>query len=200
MASLARPGGNVTGISALSSDYVAKSLQLLKEAAPRTSRVGILGHAANPTYAIYRQDLEPAGRALGIALEFGRVQALPEVEAVLSGLQGRGADAFLVMHQPLTFVNRQHIVDVVTRLRVPAMYGSQEAVEQGGLVSYAVSVAAVFRRAALFVDKVLRGARPADLPVEQPTSFQLAINLRTARALGLTIPPALLLRAERVIE
>lgn len=200
VASLARPGGNVTGLSALASDYVAKSLQLLKEAAPRTSRAGVLGHAANPTYTIYRRELEPAGRALGIALDFGPVNALADVEAALSAMKRRGADAFLVMHQPFTFQHREHIVNVVARLRLPAMYGSQEAVELGGLISYAVSVPDVFRRAAFFVDRVLRGAKPADLPVEQPTTFQLTINLKTARSLGLTMPPSLLLRAGRVIE
>ncbi len=200
VASLARPGGNVTGISALAADYVAKSLQLLKEAAPRTSRAGVLGHAANPTYAIYRRQLEPAGRALGIALDFGPVHGLADVEAALSAMQKRGADAFLVMHQPFTFEHREHIVNVVARLRSPAIYGSQEAVELGGLISYAVSIADVYRRAAFFVDRVLHGVKPADLPVEQPTSFQLVINLKTARSLGLTIPSSLLLRAERVIE
>ncbi len=198
--SLARPGANVTGLSALASDYVAKSLQLLKQAAPRTSRVGVLGHAATPTYPIYRRELEPAGRALGIALDFGAVSALADIEATLSAMQRRGADAFLVMHQPFTFTHREHIVDVVTRRRVPAIHGSQEAVELGGLMSYSVSVEDVFRRAAFFVDKVLYGAKPADLPVEQPTTFRLTINLKTARALRLTVDPSLLLRADRVIE
>ena len=200
VASLARPGANVTGLSALASDYVAKSLQLLKEAAPRISRAGILGHAANPTYAIYRRELELAGRALGIALDFGPVHVLADVETHLSAMRRRGADAFLVMHQPFTFNHRAHIVNVVARLRVPAMYGSREAVELGGLISYGVSVADLFRRAAFFVDRVLHGVKPADLPVEQPTSFELAINVKTARSLGLTIPPPLLVRAERVVE
>ncbi len=200
VASLARPGANVTGISALASDYIAKSLQLLKDAAPRTSRVGILGHAANPTYTIYRRELEPAGRALGMRLDFGPVNALADLENALSALRKRGADAVLVMHQPFTFENREPIVKVVARLRVPAMYGSREAVEVGGLMSYSVSVADVFRRAALFVDRVLHGIKPGDLPIEQPTSFHLDINLKTAKALGLTIPPLLLQRADQVIE
>ncbi len=200
VASLARPGANVTGLSALASEYVAKSLQLLKEAAPRTSRVGVLGHAANPTYTIYRRELEPAGRALGIVLDFGPVNALADIDKALSAMRKRGADAVLVMHQPFTFEHRGHIVTVVARLRLPAMYGSREAVEVGGLMSYAVSVADVHRRAAFFVDRVLHGVKPADLPVEQPTSFQLAINLKTAKALGLTIPPSLLLRADQAIE
>ena len=115
-------------------------------------------------------------------------------------MRDRGIDALLVMHQPFTFENRRYIVDEATRLRLPTMYGSREAVEAGGLMSYAVNVADVFRRAASVVQKVLRGARPADLPIEQPTSFELAINARAARSLGLTIPQTLLLRADLVVE
>jgi putative ABC transport system substrate-binding protein len=200
VASLARPGANVTGISALASDYAAKSLQLLKEAAPRISRVGVLGQAANPTYAIYRRELEPAGRGMGLALDFVGVEAPGEIEAALSVLQRRGADAFLVMHQPFTFEHRERIVKLVARFQLPAMYGSREAVEAGGLLSYAVSVPDTFRRAAFLVDKVLHGAKPADLPVEQPTTFELAINLKTAKSLGLAMPPSLLLRADEVIH
>jgi putative ABC transport system substrate-binding protein len=200
VASLARPGANITGLSALASDYAAKSLQLLKEVAPRTSRVGVLGHAANPTYVIYRRELEPAGRALRIALDFGPINAFADIEAELSAMRKHRADAFLVMHQPFTFEHREHIVNVVARLRVPAVYGSREAIEVGGLMSYAASVADVHRRAAIFVDKVLHGVKPADLPVEQPTKFELVINLKTAKALGLTIPQSLLVRADQVIE
>ena len=199
-ASLAKPGGNVTGLSSLSSDYVAKSLQLLKEVVPRTSRVGVLGHVANPTFAIYRRELESAARALHMTLDFGPVDSLASVEPALSAMRGRGAEAFLVMHQPFTFENREHIVSAAARLRLPAIYGSQEAVESGGLMSYAVNVSDMFRRAASFVVKVLQGVKPAELPIEQPTSFELAINLGTARSLGLTIPQALLLRAERVFQ
>jgi putative ABC transport system substrate-binding protein len=200
ISSLARPGANVTGISALASDYAAKWLQLLKEAAPRVSRVGILGHAANPTYAAYRRELESAGQALGLALDFAAVKTPEEIEAALSAMQQRGADAFLVMHQPFTFEHRERMVNLVARFRLPAMYGSREAVEVGGLLSYAVSVPDTFRRAAFLVDKVLHGAKPADLPVEQPTTFELAINLNTANSLGLTMPPSLLLRADELIR
>jgi putative ABC transport system substrate-binding protein len=200
VASLARPGSNVTGISSLSSDYAAKALQLLREAAPRTSRVGVLGHSANPTYAIYRRELEPAGRSLGLALEFAGVESPEQIEAALLAMQRRGADAFLVMHQPFTFDERERIVSLVARLKLPAIYGSREAVESGGLISYAVSIAETFGRAAFFVDRVLNGAKPADLPVEQPTMFELVVNLKTARALGLTVPSSLLLRADHAIE
>jgi putative ABC transport system substrate-binding protein len=200
VSSLARPGANVTGISALAADYVARALQLLTEAAPRTSRVGVVGHAANSTYAIYRRELEPAGGALKVALDFEPVGEPGDLEPALAALHRRGADALFVMHQPLTWEHRERIVAAVARLRLAAMYGSQEAVEAGGLMSYAVSVPDVFRRAASLVDRVLRGAKPADLPVEQPTTFQLAVNLQTARALGLVMPPALLLQASRLIQ
>ena len=200
VASLSRPGANVTGLSALASDYVAKSLQLLKETAPRMYRVGVLGHGANPTYAIYQHELESAGRTLGIALDFGQVDSLADIEATVSAMQRRGADGFLVMHQPFTFEHRQDFVNILTRYRLPAIYGSQEAVELGGLMSYAVSVSDVFRRAAYFVDRIFHGYKPADLPVEQPTRFQLVINLRTAKALGVRVPPSVLLLADRVIE
>jgi putative tryptophan/tyrosine transport system substrate-binding protein len=200
VASLARPGGNVTGVSALSADYVAKSLELLRQADPRISRVGVIGDLRNPTYAIYQRELGPAGRALGVALDFEPVNALSDIEPALSAVQKRGANAVLVMHQPFTFQHRQHIVEVVNRHRLPAVYGSQEAVELGGLISYAVSISDVFRRAAFYVNKILNGVKPADLPVEQPTKFKLVINLKTANALGLTVSPLLLARADEVIE
>lgn len=133
-------------------------------------------------------------------LDYGPIHGVQDIDAAFSALHGRGANAVLVMHRGLTFEHRAHVVSAVARLRLPAMYGSREAVELGGLMSYAVSIADVFRRSAFFVDRLLQGARPADLPVEQPTSFQLVVNLRTARALGLSLPRALLVRAERVIE
>jgi putative ABC transport system substrate-binding protein len=200
VSSLARPDANVTGISALASNYAAKSLQILKELAPRTSRVGVLGHAANPTFVIYQRELEPAARALGIQLDFDGVASPAEIEAALATMTGRGADALLIMHQPLTFVQRDSIVQLVSRLRLPAIYGSREAVELGGLVSYAVSVDATFRRAAFIVDKVLHGTKTTDLPVEQPTNFELVLNLKTAKALGLRVPQSVRLQADQVID
>jgi putative ABC transport system substrate-binding protein len=162
--------------------------------------VGVVGHTGNPSWTIYRREIEPAGRTLGLALDFAPMKGLGDLDMAVSGAQKRGIDAILVMHQPLTFVNREHVVEAVARTRLPAMYGSREAVELGGLMSYAVSLGDIYRRAALIVDKVLQGAKPADLPVEQPTAFELAVNLRTAKSLGLTLPPSLLLRAERVVE
>lgn len=198
--SLRRPGGNITGISALAADYAAKALELLKEAAPRISRVGVLGHQSNPTYEIYKRELERAGRALGLPLEFVPIADAPDIETALLTMRKRGADAFLVMHQPLTYVHAARIAGIAAQHRLPTMYGRPEAVESGGLMSYSVNVPDVFRYAASYVDKILKGAKPADLPVEQPTRFELVINLKTAKALGLTIPASLLLRADRVIE
>ncbi len=198
--SLHQPNGNVTGLSALAADYVAKSLELLRGAAPRTSRVGVVGHRVNPTFDIYRRELEPAGRALRLALEFGAIDTLTDVGATFQALRSRGVDAFLVMHQPFTFVHREHIVNAAMKHQLPTMYGAREAVELGGLISYAASVPDVFRRAATYVDKILKGAMPASLPVEQPIKFELVINLKTAKALGLTIPQSVLVMADEVIQ
>jgi putative ABC transport system substrate-binding protein len=200
VSSLARPGGNVTGVSALASDYVAKSLQLLKETAPRATRIGVLGHGPNPTFDIYRRELETAGAALGLRLQFREMVSAVDIESDVAALVGKGVSAVLIMHQPFTFANRGRLVEALGKWRLPAMFGSREAIKAGGLISYAVSVSEVFRRAAVYVDKILKGAKPADLPIEQPTKFELVINLKTAKALGLTIPPSLLLRADQVIE
>jgi putative ABC transport system substrate-binding protein len=200
VASLARPDANVTGISALAADHAAKSLQILKELAPRTSRAGVLGYATNPTFATYLRELEPAARTLGIQLEVVGVESAGEIESALASMTRRGADGLLVMHQPFTFVQRASIVGTAARLRLPAIYGSREAVEAGGLVSYAVNVGTTFRRAAFFVNKVLKGSRIADLPFEQPTNLELVLNLKTAAALGLSVPSSFRLRADHIIE
>jgi len=200
VSSLARPGGNVNGISALSSDYVAKSLQLLKETAPRATRIGVLGHASNPTFAIYRYQLEAAGTTLDLPLEFREMVSAPDIDGDVAALARKDVSAVLVMHQPFTFVNRKQLVEALGKRQLPVMFGSREAIEAGGLISYAVSVPEVFRRSAVYVDKILKGAKPADLPIEQPTKFELTINLKTAKELGLTIPPMLLARADEIIE
>jgi len=197
---LARPGGNVTGVSALASDYVAKSLELLKQTAPRATRIGVLGHRPNPTFAIYRRELETAAETLGLRLKFREMVSAQDIESDVAALAATGVSAVLVMHQPFTFANRARFVEALSKRRLPVMFGSREAVEAGGLLSYAVSVAEVFRRSAVYVDKILKGAKPGDLPIEQPTKFELVINLKTAKALGLTIPQSLLQRADHVIE
>jgi ABC-type uncharacterized transport system substrate-binding protein len=200
VSSLARPGGNVTGVSALATDYVAKSLQLLKETAPRATRIGVLGHGPNPTFDSYRRELETAGAALGLRLQFRKMVSAVGIESDVAALAGTGVSAVLVMHQPFTFVNRVRLVEALGQRRLPGMFGSREAVEAGGLISYSVGLAEVFRRSAVYVDKILKGAKPGDLPVEQPTKFELVINLKAAKALGLTIPQSLLLRADEVIQ
>jgi putative ABC transport system substrate-binding protein len=200
VASLARPGGNVTGISALAADYVAKCLQLLKETVSRATRIGVLGHGENRTFRIYQRELEPAATTLGLHLEFHRLAKVADIDSDVAALANTGASAVLVMHQPFTFVHRGRVVEALGKRRLPAMFGSREAVEAGGLMSYAASVGEVFRRSAVYVDKILKGAKPADLPVEQPTKFELVINLKTAKALGLTIPPSALARADEIIH
>jgi putative ABC transport system substrate-binding protein len=200
VSSLARPDGNITGVSALAADYAAKSLQILKELAPRTTRVGVLGHKANPTYAIYQRELEATERTLALTLDFVGIESSADIEPALATMARRKAEAILVMHQPLMFEQRQNIVAGVARLRLPAMYGSREAVEAGGLVSYAVSVGYTFRRAASLVDKLLHGTKTTDIPFEQPTNFELALNLKAAEALGLKVPTSLRVRADALIE
>lgn len=198
--SLARPGGNVTGISALAADYAAKALELLKVAVPTVSRVGIIGDDTNPTTAMYRSSLEAAGKLLGIQLEYALFHEPHKLEPALSGLRTRGVGAYFVMNQPLTWALRSDIVAAIAAQRLPAIHGSPEAVEAGGLLAYATSIPDVFRRGAHLVDRILRGAKPADIPIEQPVTFVLAVNLKTAHSLGITIPPSVLLRADRVIE
>jgi putative ABC transport system substrate-binding protein len=201
VASLARPGGNVTGLSTLSLGYVGKMLELLKNVVPNAARVAVLGDPANPSHAIYWRQLGAAARTLGLVLVRADVRRPEELDAVFGRIApGRGASGLLVMHQPLTFVHRKRIAQLAAEHRVPAVYGSREAAEDGGLMSFGPSMPAIFRRAATFVDKILKGAKPADLPVEQPTEFELIVNLRAAKALGLTVPSAVLVRAQTVIE
>jgi putative ABC transport system substrate-binding protein len=202
VSNMARPGGNVTGISALAADYVAKSLQLLNETAPQATRIAVLGHRPNPTFAVYRRLLDPAASTLGVRLDYREMHSVPDIENQIAAVARSGIGAVLVMHQPFTFTpqNRTLFVEALGKRRLPAMFGSREAVEAGGLMSYAVSVVEVFRRSAVYVDKILKGARPGDLPVEQPTKFELAVNRKTARTLGISIPASVLARAEWVIE
>jgi len=201
VASLARPGGNVTGLSTLSLEYVGKMLELLGRVVPSASRVAVLGDPTNPSHAIYWRQLDASARMLRLALLRVDVRRPEELDGVLARLRGgQAVRALLVMHQPLTFVHRQRIVRLAAEHRIPAVYGTREAVDEGGLMAFGPSMPAIYRRAATFVDRILKGAKPGDLPVEQPTEFELAVNLRTAKALGLTIPPLVLARADKVIE
>jgi putative ABC transport system substrate-binding protein len=200
VASLARPGGNITGVSHLVFELNRKRLELLKEAVPGLVRVGVLGHAMNVQNQQQWQALQPAGRELGLDLRSVMVKEPDEIAAAISGLKRDGAGALMVLSDAVLLANRRQIVDLAAEHRLPAVYEFREYVEAGGLMAYAPNIAAVARHSATFVDKVLRGANPAELPIEQATVVEFGINLATARALGLTIPPDLLARADEVIE
>jgi putative ABC transport system substrate-binding protein len=193
--SLARPGQNITGLSILGPELDGKRLELLKEAVPKTSRVAILFGPESP-----RKELEIAAQALGIQLISLPVRELGDFEPAFETARKENVHALLTSPSPLLNTVRERIVELAAKNRLPAMYAGPEFVEAGGLMSYAPSYTDLFRRAATYVDKILKGAKPGDLPVEQPTKFELVINLKTARALGLTIPPSVLARADQVIE
>jgi putative ABC transport system substrate-binding protein len=199
VASLARPGGNVTGLTVDSDPEVeAKRLEVLKEAIPRLSRIAFLGMAAD-WESLEGRSVRRAAQALGVTLL--RTEHSPNEYREAFSLMPRGrAEAVFVAKNPPVFAHRHAIVELAATHRVPAMYPTREFVEIGGLLAYGISAADLYRRAATFVDKILKGTRPGDLPVEQPTKFDLVINLRTAKALGLTIPPAVLARADEVIQ
>jgi len=200
VSSLARPGGNITGLCSLSPGLSAKQLELLKEIIPRLSRVAVLGSSIHPGTKQSLQEMELAARAVKVELHYLDVVEAEHIEAGFEATRKLRADAVLVLTSIATFRFRRQIIDLAAKNRLPAIYFSTEWVEAGGLLAYGPSYVALFRRAAAYVDKILKGAKPADLPVEQPTQFELVINLRTAKALGLTIPPAVLLRADKVIE
>jgi ABC-type uncharacterized transport system substrate-binding protein len=201
--SLARPGGNVTGLSNLTPDLVGKCLELLKQAIPAVSQVAILwqpGGFVERTRQDVRKRAEVAGRALGMRLQFVEAQGPKDFDRAFSAMTRAHAGAVIVVTTAMFVQERRRVVDLAAKSRLPAVYGSRESVDAGGLISYGPNFADSFRRAATYVDKILKGAKPADLPVEQPTKFELVINLKTAKALGLTIPPSLLARADHVIE
>ena len=195
--SLARPGGNVTGVSSISGELMAKRIELLRELLPKISRVAILWDET-PSARITVQELEAEARSLGIGTQPVGVHGSSDLARAFS--EAARARAVIVVASSFMFPERKHIADLALQHRLPTALGAREYVEAGGLFSYAVRFPDQFRRAAWYVDRILRGARPADLPVEQPTTFELVINLKTAKALGLTIPPSLLQRANQVIE
>src|SRR5262249_47828074 len=201
-ASLARPGSNLTGFSFVGPELAAENLEFLRDAFPAIKSVAVLG-AGEPDHPLARAVMAKLGESaltLGIALQRVQVPTAEELDAALSGLAGRRPDALLVLNDPVFFANRQRIFAVVARLRVPAMYQSKELAHDGGLMAYLPSVGEQALRAADYVDRILKGTRRGELPIDQPTRFELVINLKTAKALGLTIPPSLLLRADQVIE
>ena len=199
VASLARPGGNVTGLSLQSSDLAGKRLELLREILPGVRRLAILGNADSPNNVMERSEIQRAARTFGLEIVIPEVRASQEIAPAIKTLKP-GVDALFVQTDPLTNTNRSQINALALDARLPTSFGVREFAEAGGLMSYGPSFADLFRRAGDFVDKILRGAKPGDLPVEQPTKFELIINLKTAKALGLVVSPALLARADEVIE
>ena len=200
VASLARPGGNITGLTSLSTELGAKQLELLKQAVPKVSRVAVLSNPANQLRAPQLQVAEMAARSLGVQLHILEARGPNEFESAFASMTRKRAGALLVLTDPLFFLHRTRIADLAAKSRLPAVYALREHVEAGGLMAYGASLSDLFRRAATYLDKILKGAKPSDLPVEQATKFELVVNLKTARALGLTIPQLILIRADEVIQ
>ena len=201
--SLARPGGNVTGLASLSPELVGKGLEQLKQAVPRVSRVAVLwppGGLGERTEKDMLKEADAAGRALGLRLQVVEARGPADLDRAFSDMARASAGALTVLPSSMFLSERRRLVDLAARNRLPAVYPQREFVYAGGLLSYGPNVADLFRRAATYVDRILKGANPADLPVEQPTKFELVINLKTAKALGLTIPPSVIQRADQVIE
>jgi putative ABC transport system substrate-binding protein len=199
--SLARPGGHVTGVMfGAGLEIVGKYLELLKEAVPKVSRVAVLSNPASPSNAGYLSEAQAAARVLGMTLQFYDVRDPEEFEGAFAAMTKGRAGGLVVLPHPLTFVHARQIADLAAKSRLPAVFAFRESVETGGLMAYAANAPDMFRRAATYVDKILKGAKPADLPVEQSTKFELVINLKTAKALGLTIPQSVLVRADEVIR
>jgi putative ABC transport system substrate-binding protein len=201
VSSLARPGGNVTGLSwSVGLETIGKGLELIKETIPSVRRVAVLSNPANPAQTLAVRDVKVAARSLGVQLQLLEARGPDEFDGAFAAMARERAGALLVMPDSMLVSHGARLAELAARSRLPAAYGARPHVEAGGLMSYGPSLVANSRRAALFVDRILKGARPADPPVEQPTTFELVINLKTAKALGLTIPQSLLLRAEQVIE
>jgi len=200
VASLARPGGNITGLSTLSPDLSGKQLELLKEIVPKLSRVAVLGSLAHPGTAQTLKEMELAAGAFGVKLQYLDLLGPEDLKTAFGAARKSRSDAVLVLTSVVTNSNRKQIVELASKSRLPAIYYTAEWVEAGGLLTYGASFPDLFRRAATYVDKILKGAKPADLPVEQPRKFELVINLNAAKQIGLTIPPNVLARADRVIK
>ena len=200
VASLARPGGNVTGISNLAVALTGKWLELAREVVPRISRVAILSNGGNPTHALFLAEAETSAQGLGLTVYNAEVRGPDGFEDAYSSMVKERVGAVIVLADPMLGTHRMRLAELSMKRRLPSISPFREAAEYGGLLSYGPSLSANFRRAATYIDRILQGAKPGDLPVEQPTRFELVINLKTAKTLGLTIPPSLLLRADQVIE
>lgn len=201
--SLARPGGNLTGLSTLATELTGKRLELLKQVAPGYNRAAVLWQPSSLAERTAKQmvkEAEAAARALGTEVQFIEVRSPGDLERAFSEVGRARADALTTLPSTMLLIERQRIVDLAARNRLPAVYGSVQFVDAGGLMSYGPSEADLYRRAATYVDKILNGAKPGDLPVEQPAKFDLVINVKSAKALGLIVPPSLLTRADRLIQ
>ena len=200
VASLARPGGNITGLSTLSPEISGKQLELLKEIVPKLSRVGVLGDVTRPGIPQALREINVAADAFRVQVQYLEVRGSKDIEIAFRAASKERVDAVLVLGSPVLTSQRKEVVELAVKSRLPAIYARREAVEDGGLMSYGVSIADLSRRAATYVDEILKGARPADLAVEQPKNFELIINLKAAKQIGLTIPSNVLARADRVIK
>ncbi len=200
VASLARPGGNITGLTVINVDLAGKRLELLKEAVPGASRVAVLRNRANGAHALLWTETQRAARSLGVQLQSLEVRGANEFEGAFAAMARDRADALLLAPDEMFWTYRGQIAALAAKTRLPGMFDIKGFVDAGGLMSYGPNLPDMFRRAATYVDKILKGAKPADLPIEQPTTFELVINLKTAKALGLTIPQSVLVRADEVIQ
>jgi ABC-type uncharacterized transport system substrate-binding protein len=200
VAGLARPGGNVTGLSAFAVELLVKRVEILREAVPGLTRIGYLHNMGNPIAPRQWEELKAAAPSLGIEFRLLDVRKLDDLEPAFATATAERVHALVVGNDTVTHANRRHFVELAARHRLPAMYLSRELVDVGGLMTYGVSYPDLYRRAATFVDKIFKGARPSDLPIEQPVKFELVVNLKTAKALGLVISESFLLRADEVIE
>jgi putative ABC transport system substrate-binding protein len=200
VASLARPGGNITGLSTLAPELSGKRLELLKEIVPKLSRVAIFGSSTQPNYTQLSHEVELAAKTFGVKLQNLDILGAKDIGMAFRAAGSEDAGAALVLASSVIFSHRPQILELAVKSRLPVIFPQHEYVEDGGLMSYAPNYADLFRRAATYVDKILKGAKPADLPVEQPKKFELVINLKAAKQIGVTIPPNVLARADRVIK
>ncbi len=198
--SLARPGGNVTGLSTLAPEISGKQLELLKEIVPRLNRVAVIGTSTRQGTAQALKEMELVAGAFAMKVQYLNIENPQDIETAFRAAGKERADALLVLQSPVFNAQRAQIADLALKSRLPVTYPRREFVEDGGLMSYGVSISDLDRRAATYVDKILKGTKPADLPVEQPTKFEFIVNLKAAKQIGLTIPPNVLARADRVIR
>jgi putative ABC transport system substrate-binding protein len=200
VASLSRPGGNVTGLTLINSELEPKRLELLRAVAPRIARVAVVVHPSNPNFVLYPGEFEPAARQLGLKLQRVDVTTIAELDAAFKEMTAGGIDGVLVANDAGLNAQARRIAELAVRYRLPAVSETQQFAQAGGLIGYGPDISEMFRRAAGYVDRVLKGARPGDLPIERPDKFVLVLNQKTARSLGLTLPQAVLARADQVIE